>query len=158
MTRAKYEKKALKLLKEYMYPNPKPTRDQAEDPSQEEPDPFFFDREAKMEEIRARPTRKQIFGKVALSRVAGNDALSRMNQIVLGKDRLETVNLYKGYTEEEIEEEKRLNAQEGYYENLEELLNLPQRVVPLIHEQQLAFRDYAPAPVSSLMLSFEFKI
>jgi len=27
-------------------------------------------------------------------------------------------------------------------------LNLPQRVVPLIHEQQLAFRDYAPAPVS----------
>lgn len=158
MTRAKYEKKALKLLNEYMYPDPIPTRDHVEPPPQEEPDPFFFDHEAKMEEIMARPTRKQIFGKVALSRVAGNDALTRLNKIVLGKDRLETVNLYKGYTEEEIEEEKRLNAQEGYYENLEELLNLPQRIVPLIHEQQLAFRDYAPAPVGSSMLSFRFKI
>ena len=148
MTRAKYEKKALKLLKEYMYRPQEPQPDQVEAPPQEEADPFFFDREAKMAEIRARPTRKQIFGKVALSRVAGNDALTRLNKIVLGKDRLETVNLYKGYTEEEIAEEKRLNAQEGHYENLEELLNLPQRVVPLIHEQQLAFRDYAPAPVS----------
>lgn len=157
-TRASYEKKALKLLKEYMYPDPIPTRDQVEVPSQEEPDPFFFDRDAKMAEIRARPTRKEIFGKIALSRVAGNDALNRLNKIVLGKDRLETVDLYKGYTEEEIAEEKRLNAQEGYYENLEELLNLPQRVVPLIHEQQLAFRDYAPAPVSSLMLSIKSKV
>ncbi|KAH0294110.1 hypothetical protein M436DRAFT_81808 [Aureobasidium namibiae CBS 147.97] len=149
MTRAKYEKKALKLLKEYMYRPQEPQTDQGEAPAQEEADPFSFDREAKMAEIRARPTCKQIFGKVALSRVAGNDALTRLNKIVLGKDRLETVNLYKGYTEEEIAEEKRLNAQEGHYENLEELLNLPQRVVPLIHEQQLAFRDYAPAPNGS---------
>jgi hypothetical protein len=146
------EEKAQKLLIEYMYPKLKRQPGQPQVELQEDPDPFFnFDHEAKMKEIRARPTRKQIFGKVALSRVAGNDALTKLNQIVLGKDRLKTINLYKGYTKESMEEEKRLNSQEGHYHSLEELLNLPDRVVPLIHEQQLAFRDYAPAPVSRLM-------
>jgi hypothetical protein len=114
----------------------------------ENPDSFYFDHEAKMKEIRARPTRKQIFGKVAESRVKGRDALTKLNKIVLGKQRLEKVNMYKGYTEEEIAEEKRLNEPEGFYNNMEELLNLPHQVVPFIHEGQLAFRDYVPAPVS----------
>ncbi|KAI4763876.1 hypothetical protein E4T52_04236 [Aureobasidium sp. EXF-3400] len=144
------EERLQKLLIEYMYPKQKRQSGQPQVELQEDPDPFFnFDHEAKMKEIRARPTRKQIFGKVALSRVAGNDALTKLNQIVLGKDRLKTIDRYKGYTKESMEEQKRLNSQEGYYQSLEELLNLPDRVVPLIHEQQLAFRDYAPAPNGS---------
>jgi hypothetical protein len=156
LTQAELDKEGLRILKEYMYPTQetrsngtKPhSSDPLQAPQQETPDPFFFDHEAKMEEIRARPTRKEIFGKIAKSRIAGNDALTKLNKMKLGKQRLETVDMYKGYTEEEIEEEKRLNSQEGYYNNLEELLNLPQQVVPLIHEGQLAFRDYAPALVS----------
>jgi len=152
MTRSKREEMALELLKAHMYPPPPilPPNQSSIEIKEAPEDPLWdFDHEAKMKEIRARPTRKQIFGKVALSRVAGNDALTRLNKIVLGKDRLKTINVYKGYTEEQIAEEKRLNAREGYYETMEELLNMPDRVVPFIHEGQLAFRDYTPATVSS---------
>ncbi|CAD0089251.1 unnamed protein product [Aureobasidium vineae] len=145
VTRAQFEKCALALLDTYMY---KETSlvwpDHLKGPPQENPDPLSFDHEAKMKEIRARPTRKQIFGKVALSRVAGNDALTRLNGIKLGKQRAGEVDIYKGHTDEQMEEQKKLNAQEGYYSTMEELLNLPQQVVPHIYEQQLAFRDYAP--------------
>jgi hypothetical protein len=171
MTQAELDKEGLRILREIMHPTQetrsngtkstqearsnRTTRssDNLQAPQQEEPesDPFFFDHEAKMEEIRARPTRKKIFGKIAESRIAGNDALTRLNKIKLGKQRLGTFNMYKGYTEEQIAEEKRLNSQEGYYNTLEELLNLPQQVVPLIHEGQLAFRDYAPALVSCVV-------
>ncbi|KAG9841481.1 hypothetical protein KCU98_g8007, partial [Aureobasidium melanogenum] len=156
LTQARVDKWALKLLDSFMYPTKDNWSSEAlkhrdllwpehlETPPQLNPDPLTFDHEAKMEEIRARPTRKQIFGKVALSRVAGNDALTKLNEIKLGKQRIDEVNIYKGYTEEEIEEEKRLNEQEGYYNTVEELLGLPQQVVPQIYEQQLAFRDYAP--------------
>ncbi|KAH0256489.1 hypothetical protein KCU91_g16893, partial [Aureobasidium melanogenum] len=156
LTQARMDKWALKTLDSFMYP----TKDKWSTeilkhrdlfwpehfgkPPNLNPDPLTFDHEAKMEEIRARPTRKQIFGKVALSRVAGNDALTKLNEVKLGKQRIDEVNIYKGYTEEEIEEEKRLNEQEGYYNTVEELLGLPQQVVPQIYEQQLAFRDYAP--------------
>lgn len=156
ITQAKLDKWGLKLLDKLMYP----TKDESkqtifkhkeliwpeclETPPQQNPDSIFFDHEAKMEEIRARPTRKQIFGKVALSRVAGNDALTKLNEIKLGKQRIDQVNIYKGYTEEEIEEEKKSNDREGYYNTVEELLGLPQQAVPQIYEQQLAFRDYAP--------------
>jgi hypothetical protein len=171
MTQAELDKEGLRILREIMHPTQetrsngtkstqearsnRTTRssDNLQAPQQEEPesDPFFFDHEAKMEEIRARPTRKKIFGKIAESRIAGNDALTRLNKIKLGNQRLGTFNMYKGYTEEQIAEEKRLNSQEGYYNTLEELLNLPQQVVPLIHEGQLAFRDYAPALVSCVV-------
>lgn len=156
MTQAAMEESGLRLLDSLMYP----TKEEAkkpmfkytefiwpahlEPPPQQDPDSVFFDHEAKMEEIRARPTRKQIFGKVALSRVAGNDALTKLNEVKLGKQRIDQVNIYKGYTDEEIEEEKKLNDREGYYNTVEELLGLPQQVVPQIYEQQLAFRDYAP--------------
>ncbi|KAI4849627.1 hypothetical protein E4T44_03230 [Aureobasidium sp. EXF-8845] len=155
---AQLEKKRLKILHELMYPPPQRTRpdgtnslsnDGPEVPEAEDPDSFYFDHEAKMEEIRARPTRKQIFGKVHLSRVEGRDALTKLNKMVLGKQRLEKINMYKGYTEEQIAEQKRLNEPEGFYNNLEELLNLPPQVVPFIHEGQLAFRDYVPAPNGS---------
>jgi hypothetical protein len=154
---ARLEKKRLKILHELMYPTPQRTQpdetnplsnNEHKVPEAENPDSFYFDHEAKMEEIRARPTRKQIFGKVALSRVEGRDALTRLNKMVLGKQRLEKINMYKGYREEQIAEQKGLNEPEGFYNNLDELLNLPDRVVPFIHEGQLAFRDYVPAPVS----------
>jgi hypothetical protein len=141
---ARLEKKRLKILHELMYPTPQRTRPDGTNP----PDSFYFDHEAKMEEIRARPSRKQIFGKVHLSRVEGRDALTKLNKMVLGKQRLEKTNIYKGYTEEQIAEQKRLNEPEGFYNNLEELLSLPHQVVPFIHEGQLAFRDYVPALVS----------
>ncbi|KAK6007681.1 hypothetical protein QM012_004495 [Aureobasidium pullulans] len=156
ITQAKFETTCLKLLDKMMYPTkdkwtPEVLRNMdqiwpkhLETPPQEKPDSIFFDHEAKMAEIRARPTRKQIFGKVALSRIAGNDALTKLNQMKLGKQRIDEVNIYKGYTEEQIEEEKKLNEQEGHYNTVEELLGLPQQVVPQIYEQQLAFRDYAP--------------
>ncbi|KAI4742242.1 hypothetical protein E4T50_07369 [Aureobasidium sp. EXF-12298] len=156
LTQARMDKQALKLLDSFLYPTKNnwsseilKNRDlfwpeHFETPPNLNPDPLTFDHETKMEEIRARPTRKQIFGKVALSRVAGNDALTRLNEVKLGKQRIDEVNIYKGYTEEEIEEEKRLNEQEGYYNTVEELLGLPEKVVPQIYEQQLAFRDYAP--------------
>ncbi|KAG9947128.1 hypothetical protein KCU85_g5989, partial [Aureobasidium melanogenum] len=154
-TQARVERWRLRLLDCYMYPTEKKWNEEAlkqkdnfwehlQTPPNLNPDPLTFDHEAKMEEIRARPTRKQIFGKVALSRVAGNDALTKLNEMKLGKQRIDHVDYYKGYTEEEIAEEKRLNEQEGYYNTVEELLGLPQQVVPQIYEQQLAFRDYAP--------------
>ncbi|KAH0364087.1 hypothetical protein KCU65_g6985, partial [Aureobasidium melanogenum] len=155
LTQARVERWRLRILDKFMYPTAEKWRPEAleqkdtfwehlQTPPNLNPDPLTFDHEAKMEEIRARPTRKQIFGKVALSRVAGNDALTKLNEMKLGKQRIEHVNYYKGYTEEEIAEEKRLNEQEGYYNTVEELLGLPQQVVPQIYEQQLAFRDYAP--------------
>jgi hypothetical protein len=149
---AQLEKKRLEILYELMFPTPQRGTSLSDNepavPEADNPDSFYFDHEAKMEEIRARPTRKQIFGKVALSRVKGRDALTKLNKMVLGKQRLEKINVYKGYTEEQIAEQKRLNEPEGFYNNLEELLNLPHQVVPFIHESQLAFRDYVPAPVS----------
>ncbi|KAH0031014.1 hypothetical protein KCU90_g20813, partial [Aureobasidium melanogenum] len=156
LTQARMDKWALKTLDSFMYPTKGNWSTEIlkhrnlfwpehfEATPQLHPDPLTFDHEAKMEEIRARPTRKQIFGKVALSRVAGNDALTKLNEVKLGKQRIGEVDIYKGYTEEEIEEEKRLNEQEGYYNTVEELLGLPEKVVPQIYEQQLAFRDYAP--------------
>ena len=50
----------------------------------------------------------------------------------------------KGYTEEERRREIEENQKEGCYDTLEELFDMPQQVVPFIHEQQLAFREYAP--------------
>lgn len=156
VTQAKMEKWGLGVLDKFLHPTKEESKktmfkhidhiwpEYLEPSPQQNPDSVFFDHEAKMEEIRARPTRKQIFGKVALSRVAGNDALTKLNEVKLGKQRIDQVSIYKGYTEEEIEEEKKLNDREGYYNTVEELLGLPQQVVPQIYEQQLAFRDYAP--------------
>ena len=108
------EESGLRLLDSLMYP----TKEEAkkpmfkytefiwpahlEPPPQQDPDSVFFDHEAKMEEIRARPTRKQIFGKVALSRVAGNDALTKLNEVKLGKQRIDQVNIYYRFDKDAI--------------------------------------------------------
>ncbi|KAI5199106.1 hypothetical protein E4T39_06398 [Aureobasidium subglaciale] len=142
---AEFDKERLALLEEMMYPtNPSiprwPTHLEDTLPISSSYPPI----EVSLDEIRARPTRKQIFGKVGLSRLANNDALTQLNAIKLGSQNIGNVNIHKGYTEEEVKEEKRLNEPEGYYDTLEEMLNMPPRVVPFIHEQQLAFRDFAP--------------
>ncbi|KAI5239442.1 hypothetical protein E4T43_06734 [Aureobasidium subglaciale] len=140
-----FDKERLALLEEMMYPTkpstprwPTHVKAALPEPSPSSPAEAFLD------EIRARPTRKQIFGKVGLSRLANNDAITQLNAINLGSQNIGKVNIHKGYTEEEVQEEKRLNEPEGFYDTMEEMLNMPLTVVPFIHDQQLAFRDFAP--------------
>ncbi|KAI5256832.1 hypothetical protein E4T42_01516 [Aureobasidium subglaciale] len=140
-----FDKERLALLEEMMYPTkpstprwPTHLKATLSKPSPSSP------AEASLDEIRARPTRKQIFGKVGLSRLANNDAITQLNAIKLGSQNIGNVNIHKGYTEEEVQEEKRLNEPEGFYNTMEEMLNMPPTVVPFIHDQQLAFRDFAP--------------
>ncbi|THY31608.1 hypothetical protein D6D01_02859 [Aureobasidium pullulans] len=139
---ADFENDCLSLLEEMLYPtNPTtpswPSHLQTLSNSSSTPSvPFSV--------IQARPTRKQIFGKNELSRIDPNACLNKLNAIKLGAQNIGNIVRGKGYTEEERRRELEENQKEGCYDTLEELFDMPQQVVPFIHEQQLAFREYAP--------------
>ncbi|TIA09177.1 hypothetical protein D6C80_08774 [Aureobasidium pullulans] len=139
---ADFEKDCLSLLEEMLYPTNPTTPSwpsHLQNPSNLSPT-----LSVPLSVIQARPTRKQIFGKNELSRINPNACLNRLNAIKLGAQNIGNIVRGKGYTEEERRREIEENQKEGCYDTLEELFDMPQQVVPFIHEQQLAFREYAP--------------
>ena len=104
-----------------------------------------IDYEAKQAEIRARPTRKQIFNKVHLSRLAGNDTASKLARLELGAG---DVDQSKGKREVQMDGTERHpldpEIEPDLFDSLDELMGIPRRVVPFMHENQLAFRDFTP--------------
>lgn len=104
-----------------------------------------MDYEAKQAEIRSRLTRKQIFNKVHLSRLAGNDSASRLARLELGSGDMDQS---KEKRKEEMEGVERHpldpEIEPDLFDNLDELMGIPRRVVPFMHENQLAFRDFMP--------------
>lgn len=104
------------------------------------PDGPGHDTEAKAREIRSRPTRKQVFGKTTLSRLAGNDLGSSLKSVKLGcqPGAGSSTQVVQGKSTDVGSDQDRLIRE---FASLGELLGLPSLVVPMIHENQLAFRD-----------------
>lgn len=106
-----------------------------------------------MNEIQARPSRKDVFGRPDLSRLKGHGAAARLTKIKLGaqndQDR-ETLQIQHGSTNETAHTTRSTTpSTSGGDENrtftsLEQLLGLPKVMVPIICDNQLAFRDETP--------------
>ncbi|KAK5114947.1 hypothetical protein LTR85_009985 [Meristemomyces frigidus] len=101
-----------------------------------------FDKEAKIAEIKKRPTRKQMFGKPAMySRLGSNNETAKPLQAA----RTSTPNSLRG----SAERTKRptsfsafpLEENVTHYDTLEEFFDLPANPIPFIHHGQLAYRD-----------------
>lgn len=97
------------------------------------------DTEAKLREIKFRPTRKQVFGKTAFSRLSGNGLGTSLKTADLGQvdarsfqQAMQTIPPDTGSDQDQFIDE---------FGSLDKLLGLPSLVVPMIHENQLAFRD-----------------
>jgi hypothetical protein len=108
-----------------------------------------------LETILARPTRKQVFAKIGLSRLEDNNATTRTSRLKLG---LQNVVEKSAATTATTRSSEIIIAQDGqgeaYFETLEELFDLPMRIVPFLCDSQLAFRDYAPVSFFSFFFLF----
>lgn len=118
--------------------------------------------EDKIDEIRARPSRKQIFGKQGVSRLKGHDASARLGTIKLGLQRLEVGGKSHALAGEYESPGLTAISQEAAYGefeseafgSLEELLGLPKVVVTTLCDNQLAFRDGSEVSKSNILLPF----
>lgn len=114
--------------------------------------------EDKMEEIRARPTRKQMFGKQGVSRLKGNDASTRLTKLKLGLQRSE--DRYKPSIQEPLDlmeiDPKPLTeeVEPEEFASLEELLGLPRVVMPTVSDNQMAFADRTQVSGSCVLIAY----
>ncbi|KAI7283262.1 hypothetical protein KC345_g3053 [Hortaea werneckii] len=105
-----------------------------------------LDRRTKMAEIKRRPSRKAMFGKPALYSRLGGGETSQSGHLVNGIGNPST----EKPSEKQMPSARKVahsidpfpvERNVVYYDTLEEFFGLPQNLVPVIHNGQLAYRD-----------------